>query len=41
MFAVKRSRSLLYCFHICVLSNEMFNFFKVDIMPPIAEEDSI
>jgi hypothetical protein len=38
---VERSRSLLYCFHICALINEVFNFLRVDIMPPTAEEDSL
>jgi hypothetical protein len=30
---------LLYCFHICALVNEVSNFFRVDMMAPIEEED--
>jgi hypothetical protein len=41
MFAVERSRSLLYCFHVYALVNEVLNFFRVDMMPPILEEDSL
>jgi hypothetical protein len=36
VFAV---RSLLYYFHICALVNEVANFFRVDMMPPIVEKD--
>jgi hypothetical protein len=32
---------LLYYFHIRALLNEVFNFFRVDIMTPIMEEDSL
>jgi hypothetical protein len=41
MSAVFVSRSLLYCFHIYALINEVPNFFRVDMMPPIAEEDPL
>jgi hypothetical protein len=41
MFAVEQFQSLLYCFHICVLLNEVLNFLRVDMMSPIAEEDSL
>jgi hypothetical protein len=33
MFAVERPQSLLYCFYICALVNEVLNFFGVDRMP--------
>jgi hypothetical protein len=33
--------SLLYCFHIYVLVNEVPNFFRVDMVPPIGEEDPL
>jgi hypothetical protein len=35
MSAVFAVRSLLYCFHICTLVNEVANFFRVGMMPPI------
>jgi hypothetical protein len=38
MFAVFASRSLLYRLHIYALVNDVPNFFRVDIMPPITEE---
>jgi hypothetical protein len=38
MFA---SQSLLYCCHICAILNEVPNFFRVDMMPPITEEDPL
>jgi hypothetical protein len=41
MPAVFASRSLLYWFHICGLVNEVPNFFKVDMIPPIAEKESL
>jgi hypothetical protein len=41
MFVVERSWSLLYCFHIYTLVNEVLNFLRVDIMLPIVEEDSL
>jgi hypothetical protein len=41
MFAVERSRSLLYYFHICALVNEKINFLRVDMVPPIVEEESL
>jgi hypothetical protein len=41
MSAVFTVRSLLYCFHICALVNEVLNFFRLDMMPPIAEEDPL
>jgi hypothetical protein len=34
-------RSLLYCFYICALVNEVSNFFRVDMMSPIVEEDPL
>jgi hypothetical protein len=40
MSTVFTSRSLLYCFHIGALVNEVSNFFRVDMIPPIADEDS-
>jgi hypothetical protein len=41
MSAVFASRRLLYYFHICVLVNEVANFFRVDMMTPITEEDPL
>jgi hypothetical protein len=41
MFAVEQCCNLLYCFHIYALVNEVFNFLRVDMMPPIEEEDSL
>jgi hypothetical protein len=41
MFMVERSQSLLYCFYICVIVNDVLNFLRVDMMPPIAEEDPL
>jgi hypothetical protein len=38
MFVVEQSQSLLYCFRICALVNEVLNFLRVDMMSPIAEE---
>jgi hypothetical protein len=35
------SRSSLYYFHICALVNEVPNFFRADMMPPITEEDPL
>jgi hypothetical protein len=35
------SLSLLYCFHTYALANEVLNFFRVDIMSPTTEEDSL
>jgi hypothetical protein len=40
MSMVFTSRSLLYCFHIGVLVNEVSNFFRVNMIPPITEKDS-
>jgi hypothetical protein len=37
MSAVFASQNLLYCFHICALVNEVTNFFRVDMIPPIVE----
>jgi hypothetical protein len=34
-------RSLLYCFHIRALVNEVHNFFRVDMMSPIVEKDPL
>jgi hypothetical protein len=31
---------LVIYFHICALVNEVFNFLRVDMMPPTVEEDS-
>jgi hypothetical protein len=33
--------SLLYYFHIYALVNELPNFFRVDMITPIAEEDPL
>jgi hypothetical protein len=41
MSTVFAMQSLLYCFHICTLVNEVPNFFRVDMMSPIAEEDTL
>jgi hypothetical protein len=41
MSTVFVSRSLLYCFYIYALVNEVSNFFRVDMMPPIEEEDPL
>jgi hypothetical protein len=35
------SRSLLYCFYIYTLVNEVSNFFRVDMISTITEEDSL
>jgi thiosulfate reductase cytochrome b subunit len=41
MSTVFVSWSLLYCFYIYVLVNEVANFFRVDMIPPIEEEDPL
>jgi hypothetical protein len=41
MFTVGRFLSLLYYFHSYALANEVLNFFKVDIIPPTTEENSL
>jgi hypothetical protein len=41
MLVVERSLSLFHYFHNCTLANKVFNFFRVDIMPPTVEEDSL
>jgi hypothetical protein len=41
MSVVFTSWSLLYCFHICALVNEVPNFFRVDMMLPITKEDPL
>jgi hypothetical protein len=33
--------SLFHCFYSCALANDVLNFFKVDIIPPTAEKDSL
>jgi hypothetical protein len=38
---VKWSLSLFHCFHICALANEVLNPFRVNIMPPNTEKDSL
>jgi hypothetical protein len=39
MFTMERCRNLLYCFYIWVLVNEVFNFLRVDMIPPIMEKE--
>jgi hypothetical protein len=41
MFTVEQSLNLFHYFHSCTLVNEVLNFFRVDIMPPTTEEDSL
>jgi hypothetical protein len=41
MFTVERLLNLFHYFLSCVLANEVINFFRVDIIPPTAVEDSI
>jgi hypothetical protein len=36
--SVFTAQSLLYCFHICALVTQGVYVFRVDMMPPIAEE---
>jgi hypothetical protein len=41
MSAVFTAWSLLYYFYIRVLVNEVHNFFRVDMIAPIAKEDPV
>jgi hypothetical protein len=41
MFTVEWSLTLFHCFHSYALANEVFNLFRVDVMPPNIEEDSL
>jgi hypothetical protein len=41
MFVVEWYLSLFYCFHSYALVNEVLNFFRVNIMSPTTEEDSL
>jgi hypothetical protein len=41
MFVVEWFWSLFHYFHSYALANEMLNFFRVEIMPPTTEKDSL